>query len=422
MKRARTNVGKRLSAAMLALASLARAGRVSAAAVEFRTPSNYDSVYDSPWSGPILAPDVGAPTYYLEDFQDGKLNTPGLRIPQYDPGYPSSVVRILDNMGVGWGPDPGTPGRALSSFAMHAAFSNPPIWYNSLDFVFDEAELGFLPTDFGFAWTDDSYGMHFRLTVYDRQHNELGTLTGTGTGAPQLHSLRYDGGIGSVRMWTSKLQHQETELTIDHVQYGDRFTLRLASEATAPEPGSAVLLLLGAVGTGLAWRSRSCRRRCTEVGAGGFAKERLSPFQGFLVQPRTNPGLRPAAPDLPWANFGRPCRGYGSRAVARDPQGQPQSRKTGGKYALLGVGGASLSPPAPQPRHARPHELHQLRGPRHLLPLALGQGLPTLLRRAHLVAEVLDEHLTDPAGHERLHQALQHAPGDRAHAGHGLQE
>jgi hypothetical protein len=337
---------------MLALASLARAGRVSAAAVEFRTPSNYDSVYDSPWSGPILAPDVGAPTYYLEDFQDGKLNTPGLRLPQYDPGYPSSVVRILDNMGVGWGPDPGTPGRALSSFAMHAAFSNPPIWYNSLDFVFDEAELGFLPTDFGFAWTDDSYGMHFRLTVYDRQHNELGTLTGTGTGAPQLHSLRYDGGIGSVRMWTSKLQHQETELTIDHVQYGDRFTLRLASEATAPEPGSAVLLLLGAVGTGLAWRSRSCRRRCTEVGAGVSRRNvcrpsRASSFslaqtQGCVRRRRTCPGLTSAAP------AGATDRALlpGIRRVNRNPEKRGEN--------TLCSGSAARVYPRPPPSRATP--------------------------------------------------------------------
>ncbi len=249
----------RLSAGLVALTSLFGAARAEAAPVEFRTPTQYDSVYDSPWSSWIASPVVGSPEYYLEDFQDGQLNTPGLRSPSFDPGYGISVVRILDNAGVGWGPDPGTPGRALSSFPMMAALSLPPIWYNSLQFEFDEAELGFLPTDFGFVWTDDNYGMHMRFEVFDREGNELGTLTGDGTGAPQLYSVRFDEGIGSVRLWTSKRQHEETELTVDHIQYGSRFVLRTtdSADAAVPEPSALALLLLGGLMMGVARRWRS---------------------------------------------------------------------------------------------------------------------------------------------------------------------
>lgn len=254
----RSVVHTRLSAGVLTLASLFLAAPAQAAPVEFRTPTQYDSVYDSPYGSWVTTPSAGSAEFYLEDFQDGQLNTPGLRIPQFDPGSPTSVVRILDNAGVGWGPDPNTPGRALSSFSIMAALSLPPIWYNSLNFEFDEAALGFLPTDFGFVWTDDNYGMHMRFSVYDREGNELGTLTGGGTGAPQLYSVRFDKGIGSVRLWTSKRQHEETELTVDHIQYGSRFVLRTtdSADAAVPEPSALALLLLGGLMMGVARRGR----------------------------------------------------------------------------------------------------------------------------------------------------------------------
>jgi hypothetical protein len=77
----------------------------------------------------------------------------------------------------------------------------------------------------------------------------LGTLTGNGSGAPQLYSVRFDEGIGSVRLWTSKMQHEETELTVDHIQYGSRFVIRNGdpADAAVPEPSALALAIVGGV-------------------------------------------------------------------------------------------------------------------------------------------------------------------------------
>jgi hypothetical protein len=232
--------------------------RASQAAVTFLGPSPYLSRADSPF--PV---DGSNPNFFLEDFEDGKLNTTGIYQPLhpvFGTAFQGEVMGpsdTTDSVDADDGPIDGS-GAAGHSFRSRVDFITstiPPGHNIHVDFEFDEATLGFLPHAFGFVWTDGAFGSFNSL--------QLTTRTGLAFVSPivVLGDDRRDGtteddrfigvvsseGILSVRISSSF--HSESDLTdyfeIDHVQYG----------FVVPEPSIAVLMV-SAVAWGMSrkWR------------------------------------------------------------------------------------------------------------------------------------------------------------------------
>lgn len=146
----------------------------SVAATVFLGPTPYLSATDSPF--PV---DGSNPNFFLEDFEDGSLNTPGvdadfvIRPPTNfitTPGPKTDSVDAddgtIDGTGVG--------GRSLRGllapdflFDYQAVFS----------FNFSGQELGFLPNAFGIVWTDGPAPSEIGLFAFDALGNPLGLTT-----------------------------------------------------------------------------------------------------------------------------------------------------------------------------------------------------------------------------------------------------
>jgi hypothetical protein len=146
---------------LLASASLAHAGTV------FLGPSPYLSAAD----GPFDLSGLGS-TFFLEDFEDGELNTLGIE--QYGNPANFAIVRppstLTDSVDADDGLLDGS-GRDGNSLQVTLAATFPPLTADSLSLEFDVTALGFIPTAFGFVCTDGTPGSSIRMTVFDESRN-----------------------------------------------------------------------------------------------------------------------------------------------------------------------------------------------------------------------------------------------------------
>ncbi len=188
----------------------------------------YLSAADSPFDGSGLA------YFYLEDFEDGLLNTPGVTASAgiatkvlYAAAYTDSVDGD-DGVIDGYGNDGNS-------------------WFSSggaagITFTFNPVVLGSLPTQAGIVWTDglDPITVNF----YDGVGTFLGGVTASGiadasftggTAEDRFFGLSYSGGIGSIFISSGA----GGGIEVDHLQYGG---------VVVPAPGA---LLLGSLGAGL---------------------------------------------------------------------------------------------------------------------------------------------------------------------------
>ena len=133
---------------------------VSLAAPTSYGPSAYLQAADSPFAGvPGLA------YFYLEDFEDFNLNTPGVSV---NAGYstkPTWAAAVTDSVDGDDGMIDGFGTRGNSWFS--------PSGGQGLTFTFDAGVLGSLPTYAGIVWTDGLNGVTFE--AFDAMGVSLGT-------------------------------------------------------------------------------------------------------------------------------------------------------------------------------------------------------------------------------------------------------
>lgn len=166
-------------------------------------PTPYLSFNDSPFK--TLSTNGGFTYFYLETFEDGLLNTPGVSAVGGAPYGPGGLTDSVDG-------DDGTidgSGTNGHSFAYLAS---------SVTFTFNAATLGSLPTHVGIVWTD---GPDPIFEAFDASGASLGTLTGTfadgsftGTTAEdRFFGVTNAGGISKISITASSWE-------VDHLQYG----------------------------------------------------------------------------------------------------------------------------------------------------------------------------------------------------------
>ena len=190
-------------------------------------PTPYLSFNDSPFNG------LGFANFYLEDFEDGALSTPGVTASGGIVGNPSPQTDSVDaDNGVIDG----------SGTAGHSWFSNGAV--NTFTFTFDAATLGALPTHAGLVWTDVGLAQptigvgDVSFEAFGPGGVSLGTLgpvtlgDGAVTGATaedRFFGWIDAGGISSITI----SMPQSTDWEVDHVQYG-----------IVPEPAGAAAALI----------------------------------------------------------------------------------------------------------------------------------------------------------------------------------
>lgn len=204
-------------------------GVVRAAATMYGPgPTPYLQFSDSPFYGLAFS------TFYLEDFEDGFLNTPGV---SEDYGilsstkFPDEWVDSVDaDDGVIDGDNTGAVGDAWW------AEGDPGVTFN-----FNPGALGTLPTHVGIVWTDGDQFTKF--SAFDGNGALLGTIGPVELGVPgefngetaedRFLGVSDLGGIGSITITQGPLDPQGplAAIEVDHLQYG----------VVVPVPGAVVL-------------------------------------------------------------------------------------------------------------------------------------------------------------------------------------
>jgi hypothetical protein len=209
-----------MSRFMVCVALLALGSTVSAAPV-LVTKDNYQSAGDSPF-------DLAGGGFYLEDFEDGLVNTPGLSTGGN--GDPFFAVDII-------GPPTGVSIDAGGNAARpHTSFSDlVGTDYANIEFSFDAAAIGGLPTQVGLVLTQaDIVPDDIKLTVYDQSLAIAGEFSAS-LAANKFLGVTFDQGIKTVILETDTPFPGQPFFQVDHVQYG----------AVVPEPSAALLLVIG---------------------------------------------------------------------------------------------------------------------------------------------------------------------------------
>jgi hypothetical protein len=225
----------------------------------FIGPTPYRSVADSPFPIGINA------NFFMEDFEDGLLNTvgilqrntfplpgdQGLAIVR-SPGFSTDSVDADDGILDGFGSN----GHSFTSVVHVTVPIDPPRHQFRIEFEFDEIDLGFLPDSFGFVWTDGPAMSSLGLRIVTQNGTEfipdaitgLGDLGRDGSSSDDV----FFGVIGTDPIRTVTViggfrgdLTSPPEIEIDHIQYG----------LTIPEP-STIALAMSFLALLLWWRLR----------------------------------------------------------------------------------------------------------------------------------------------------------------------
>jgi hypothetical protein len=171
--------------------------------------------------------------FYLEDFEDALLNTPGVT---GSGDGPTSVVfgpTIHDSVDEDDGTIDGSGLLGDSYFAGSGAAG--------ITFTFDAGVLGLLPTHVGIVWTDGGGGATVSFEAFDANGNSLGILNFSGadnsnngeTGEDRFFGAIDLGGLSSILITNSF-----GGIEVDHLQYG-------SGVVSVPEPDALALIGIG---------------------------------------------------------------------------------------------------------------------------------------------------------------------------------
>jgi hypothetical protein len=219
---------KLVAAALLGTALLSAAP----ASAQLLGATSYQSVADSPFNGQPFT------YFYLEDLEDGAINTPGLDVT--GGGLCITVkggcfTSVIDSVGNG--------GNELVG---HSIWAVGPITV-----TFDAVALGSLPTAAGLVWTDGNNPVTFE--AFDQNGISLGTIVASPATAGFNGQTDEDSFFGIINPGgISRLTINNPPATeIDHIQYG-----LLSQVVGVPEPGTWMSMLLGFAAIGFALRRR----------------------------------------------------------------------------------------------------------------------------------------------------------------------
>jgi hypothetical protein len=210
---------------VLCVAVIAALGSSAPAALTLYGATPYLSSANSPFTG------SGLDYFYLEDFEDGLLNTPGVTV---DNGYWTRShygSSLIDSVDADDGLIDGFGNNGNSWFGSNGA--------TGLTFTFNAVTLGALPTQAGIVWTDGANPI--TVSFYDSTHAFVGSISTTGiadgnylggTAEDRFFGISYDGGIRYMTITSGS----GVGIEVDHLQYG----------GTVPAPGAILLCGLGA--------------------------------------------------------------------------------------------------------------------------------------------------------------------------------
>ena len=208
-------------------------------------PTAYLQQSDSPFFGT----DFSGGYFYLEDFEDHALNTPGATGLT---GGPTSITfgpTFHDSVDID---DGALDGSGLAGDS----------WFNggaSTGFSFNAAALGGLPTHVGVVWTDGPFNTPVTFIAMNADGSAISCSIGPSAGfanasfngetaEDNFFGCIDPGGISKIEV----INQFGGGIEVDHLQYG------LAAAPPVPEPATLVLLALGGM---LAARRRNIQRR-----------------------------------------------------------------------------------------------------------------------------------------------------------------
>jgi hypothetical protein len=189
-------------------------------------PKGYQKAADSPFAGTSFN------YFYLENFEDGSLNTPGVSV---NAGGVLTPGIFTDSVDADDGTIDGSGSAGSSYYTNNGA--------TGLTFTFDAGVLGALPTHAGIVWTDASGYVDVTFEIYGPTNNFVAGVTNFKEGDGSVYGTTaedrfygmafYMDGIKSI-----KIYQNTSDMEVDHLQYGS---------VTVPIPGGFWL-----VGAGLA--------------------------------------------------------------------------------------------------------------------------------------------------------------------------
>jgi len=190
-------------------------------------PTPYLSSADSPWTA------LFGPTFYLENFEDGVLNTPGVTASIGGTFGPAPLADSVD------GDDGVINGSGTQGKSFLTANAG-----NGIRFTFSAGTYGALPTHAGLVWTDGQINGTTRFEAFNGSGASLGVITGNhadsnfsgGTAEDRFYGWTSSGGIGSILISNSG----GGGLEVDHLQYG-----------SVPEPGTSLAMGIGVAAAAL---------------------------------------------------------------------------------------------------------------------------------------------------------------------------
>ena len=210
-----------------AFALCALALTISPASAGLVGPSEYLSFSDSPFGS------LAFRYFYLEDFEDGLFNTPGVTASQGFPRGPGPMTDSVDgDDGVidGFGED-----------GVDFATAKGPTGDAGIRFEFSEAVLGGLPTHAGIVWTDGGFDDPTLFEAFDAGGTSLGVIGpvhisdntfASTTAEDRFFGVVHEGGVSAILI---RNPGTINTVQVDHLQYG-----------AVPEPTAMFVLALAA--------------------------------------------------------------------------------------------------------------------------------------------------------------------------------
>lgn len=211
---------------LFAVVACCPAGSRAWAAAIFFGPTPYRSAADSPFP---LSGDNSQ--FFLEDFEDGALNSPGIIQPLLPTTHaqirsPGPTTESVDGDGDSAIDGVGNTGYSLESNFFIFQPTDPPRSTSLIRLAFARVDLGGLPTYFGFVWTHGISNSTVSIAVFDGAFNNVGRFDSSaiggdssGSGDDRFFGVDCAAGIGVVEI-SSTYETLPSAFQIDHVQYG----------------------------------------------------------------------------------------------------------------------------------------------------------------------------------------------------------